>query len=187
MPFTELLNDFWEIGIKETAEALGYECYRADSILQSGIIVDQIYRYIAEADLIIGVMTGRNPNVFYEIGFAHALGKPTVLLAPSKEDLDVFDTQGYRHCVYDGSIVVLRKRLNHILSNISLPEDILPHIPNSEVIYEWPAKTYPDPVLFWQNTDLALQGRQLDTNGGQAIINIVGVSKALIVTNTQKN
>jgi nucleoside 2-deoxyribosyltransferase len=97
MPFSEALDGIWKAGIEGACQTLGYQVDRADSINRPGFIVNQIYDLIADADVIIGEMTGANPNVFYEIGFAHALGKETILLATSRDDLNVFDLAGRRH------------------------------------------------------------------------------------------
>ncbi len=181
MPFSSNSQDIWELGIKETAEALGFECMRADEILGPGFIVDQIYDRITEADIVIGEMTGRNPNVFYEIGFAHALGKPTILLASSKEDLQVFDTQGFRHFLHNGSASQVRKFLKDILPNVNLQSEVWPSIPAGEVIYEWPSPDYEDPVFLWKTSE-----GQIDENGGQSIKALDPVGKAIVVSNTDK-
>jgi nucleoside 2-deoxyribosyltransferase len=104
MPFDSEMDDLWEIGIMETLSQLGYECVRADGMTSPGFVMSQVFEQIARADIVLGEMSGRNPNVFYEIGFAHALGKPTILLAKSKEDLEVFDTQGFRHFLHNGKV-----------------------------------------------------------------------------------
>ncbi len=53
-------------------------------------------------------MTGRNPNVFYEVGYAHALGKIVLLLTQNAEDIP-FDLKHRPHTVYAGKIETLRK------------------------------------------------------------------------------
>ena len=44
-------------------------------------------------------MTGRNPNVFYETGYAHALGKHVILLTQEAKDIP-FDLKHYQHIIY---------------------------------------------------------------------------------------
>lgn len=53
--------------------------------------------------MIIAEITPPNPNVFYELGYAHALAKPTILLAEHGRQLP-FDISGYRCILYDNSI-----------------------------------------------------------------------------------
>src|SRR5258708_21790898 len=55
-------------------------------------------------------MTGRNPNVFYEVGYAHALGKIVLLLTQKADDIP-FDLKHHQHIVYGGSIDVLKSQL----------------------------------------------------------------------------
>jgi hypothetical protein len=55
-------------------------------------------------------MTGRNPNVFYEAGYAHAKDKLCTLLTQSTDDIP-FDLKHHRHIVYDGSIQTLKAKL----------------------------------------------------------------------------
>src|SRR4051794_41173526 len=71
---------------------------------------DRIYRQIEVADIVIADMTGKNPNVFYEVGYAHAKGKLTILLTSDATDIP-FDLKHTRHIVYGQSITTLRERL----------------------------------------------------------------------------
>ena len=56
-------------------------------------------------------VTGKNPNVFYEVGYAHAKGKLTILLTADTDDIP-FDLKRRRHIVYGQSIITLRERLS---------------------------------------------------------------------------
>jgi nucleoside 2-deoxyribosyltransferase len=80
MPFSESFSDIYELGIKEACNDAGAYCERVDEQIFQERILDRIYNQIAKADIIIADMTGKNPNVFYEVGYAHALGKNTILL-----------------------------------------------------------------------------------------------------------
>jgi nucleoside 2-deoxyribosyltransferase len=62
------------------------------------------YRQIELADIVIADMTGQNPNVFYEVGYAHAKGKLCILLTSDAADIP-FDLKHQRHIVYGKSIV----------------------------------------------------------------------------------
>jgi hypothetical protein len=68
--------------IRQAAAQAGVELRRADSIFKAGVIVDQVREAIAEADVVIAVCTGKNANVFYELGLAEALGHTPILIAP---------------------------------------------------------------------------------------------------------
>ena len=73
-----------------------------------------------KADLIVADLTGRNPNVFYETGYAHALNKRVILLTQRAEDIP-FDLKDYPHVVYGGRIFQLKpeleKRIRWFLAN----------------------------------------------------------------------
>ena len=185
MPFKEELNDLWEIGIKETAENLGFSCFRSDGILNPGFIVDQIYDSIKNSDIIIGEMTGKNPNVFYEVGFAHALGKPTILLATSTEDLTAFDTRGLRHFLHNQKILAVRNFLRETLPVINISE-IWPSIPGGNIIYEWPSNRFAAPSFSWWSKHDEKQ-EQVDEMGGQTIDTLESVGRIIRISNTDQN
>jgi hypothetical protein len=91
----------------------GVELSRADSIFRSGVIVDQIREALAEADLVIAVCTGKNANVFYELGMAEAMGHAPILIAPDASHLP-FDKAHWRCHMYGGKRLTtknLRTRL----------------------------------------------------------------------------
>jgi nucleoside 2-deoxyribosyltransferase len=115
MPFDESFDDIYKMGIKETAAQLDILAERVDEqIFQEGIL-DRIYRQIDVADIIIADMSGQNPNVFYEVGYAHAKEKICLLLTSNTEDIP-FDLKHHRHIVYGDSISSLRDMLADELS-----------------------------------------------------------------------
>ncbi|MGC4034921.1 MAG: hypothetical protein QM764_03095 [Chitinophagaceae bacterium] len=115
MPFTNDFNDIYQYGIKESCKDAGTYCERVDEQIFHESILERIYNQIAKADVIIADMTGRNPNVFYEVGYAHALNKPTILLTQKSEDIP-FDLKHFPHIVYDGKISLIREELTRRLS-----------------------------------------------------------------------
>src|SRR5215831_11128400 len=86
MPFKDEFNDIYEIGIKEAAEAAGAYAERLDKQIFTENILDRLYNQINKADVLVADMTGRNPNVFYEVGYAHGLGRKIVLLLTKNAD-----------------------------------------------------------------------------------------------------
>jgi len=115
MPFKDDFADIYQIGIKEACNSAGTFCERVDEQIFKETILDRIYNQIARADVIIADMTGRNPNVFYEVGYAHALGKPTILVTNSADDIP-FDLKQYPHIIYGKKIVYLRDELQKRIS-----------------------------------------------------------------------
>lgn len=110
MPFIEEFEDIYKFGIKGAAEDAGTYAERVDEQLFTEGILERIFNQICKADVIVADMTGRNPNVFYEVGYAHALGKIVLLLTQNADDIP-FDLKHKPHTIYSGKIDVLRKDL----------------------------------------------------------------------------
>jgi hypothetical protein len=81
--------------IKPSAKECGYEAVRADAISEPGIITSQIIQHLLEDDLVIADLSGRNPNVFYELAVRHAVKKPVVQIIQSGESIP-FDVAATR-------------------------------------------------------------------------------------------
>ena len=113
MPFDSSFDDVYQLGVKETAEKVGIKAERVDEqIFHKENILERIYNQIDAADFIISDMTGRNPNVFYETGYAHAKGKLCLLLTSNSDDIP-FDLKHHRHIIYGNSIQNLRQELEN--------------------------------------------------------------------------
>ena len=72
-----------------------------------GIVLQDMLTGILTSDVVIAEVTPQNANVFYELGYAHALGKPTILMAEHPENMSVglpFDISGYRCIFYENAI-----------------------------------------------------------------------------------
>lgn len=110
MPFSDDFADVYSIGIKEACAIAGAYCERVDEQIFVESMLDRIYNQIAKADFVIADMTGRNANVFYEVGYAHALGKRTILLTRDAADIP-FDLKHYPHIVYKDKVSYLRDEL----------------------------------------------------------------------------
>lgn len=79
MPFVPELHYFY-LCLKQYIEQRGIRCERADAQVLTKPILDKINDFIQKADVIIADCSGRNPNVFYELGIAHAHGKKVILI-----------------------------------------------------------------------------------------------------------
>jgi hypothetical protein len=117
MQFADEFLDVYELGIKAACREVGIRCERVDEQIFQENILNRVYAEIRRCDLIISEMTGRNPNVFYETGYAHAIGKRVILLTQEATDIP-FDLKQYQHIVYGKSIVVLKGRLKTVLSAV---------------------------------------------------------------------
>ena len=114
MPFDEKFDDIYKYGIKGAAEDAGAYAERVDEQNFTEGILDRIFNQISKADVIVADMTGRNPNVFYEVGYAHALGKIVLLLTQNVDDIP-FDLKHRPHTVYGGKIETLQRELTQKL------------------------------------------------------------------------
>jgi hypothetical protein len=107
MPFASEFDDVFRV-IRETVEAHRYECIRADERYIVGTVMNDVNEQIEQADLIVADLTGRNPNVYYEVGYAAALRKPVIQIAQSADDLP-FDVRHIRTFPYSTKILGDRK------------------------------------------------------------------------------
>jgi nucleoside 2-deoxyribosyltransferase len=99
LPFKNTI--VFEKVIKPIAEAadLRLVCKKADDLFTTSTVMQDIANSLRRASLVVADLTGRNPNVFYELGLAHAFRKPVVLLAQSDEDVPA-DLRAHRYYRY---------------------------------------------------------------------------------------
>jgi hypothetical protein len=100
MPFGGWLDDYYAEIYVPAIKAAGLEPHRADDLFRPSTIVNDIWDYTKKSRVLLADLTGKNPNVFYELGLAHALAKPAILLAESMDDIP-FDLRSLRIIVYD--------------------------------------------------------------------------------------
>jgi hypothetical protein len=99
MPFEANLKPVYEDHIRPIGKRLDLSIARADDFFSVHQIMSEIWTAISQASIIIADCTGRNPNVFYEIGIAHSFGKPTILMTQSLDDIP-FDLRHFRVVQY---------------------------------------------------------------------------------------
>lgn len=104
MQFTDEFNVLYQDVIRPVCESYGYKVVRGDDFYTSGQIMEDVTQSIRSAALIIADVTPDNANVFYEVGYAHAIGKPTILLSDRKRERLPFDISGFRTLFYDNTI-----------------------------------------------------------------------------------
>ncbi len=136
MPFAAPLGGYYESVYKPAIEKAGLQPIRADAeIFGAGKIIDQIWSGIRSAKVLVAELTQRNPNVFYELGLAHALKKPVVLVSSNEADVP-FDLHHIRVIYYDVNDPfwgqkLIAKVAENILSAIEHPEEaVLPSDPS---------------------------------------------------------
>jgi hypothetical protein len=127
-PFAGALGSYYESIFKPAIAQAGLLPVRADAdIFATGKIIDQIWRGINDATVLVAELTSKNPNVFYELGLAHALRKPVVLVSSNEEDVP-FDLRHIRVIVYDQTDPFWGQKLidkiaDNIRSAIESPEE----------------------------------------------------------------
>ena len=100
-PFVGHLGTYYESLFKPAIEKAGLQPVRADDdMFATGKIMDQVWRGIHQAKVLVAELTSKNPNVFYELGLAHALRKPVVLVSSNEDDVP-FDLRHIRVILYD--------------------------------------------------------------------------------------
>ncbi|MGL1937132.1 MAG: nucleoside 2-deoxyribosyltransferase [Fibrobacterales bacterium] len=100
MPFSETFERYYKGIIKPAIQKNDLDPIRADSLFKSTHIMEDIWNSIKEANICIAELTGKNPNVFYELGLAHAQKKPVILVSESIDDVP-FDLRPLRVLIYD--------------------------------------------------------------------------------------
>ena len=118
-PFHSKFVDTFET-IADVCRRIGLKCLRGDEEFLEGAILSHIVREMATAAIVIANIDGRNPNVFYELGLAHALEKP-VLLVASDIDSVPFDLKSQRVIIHNHS-GELRDNLQRALAQLLVDE-----------------------------------------------------------------
>jgi hypothetical protein len=98
MPFTPSLNLVYG-SIQTAAHQQGLVCSRADNIWDHSTVIQDIFSLIFRSFIVVCDFTEKNPNVFYEAGIAHTLGKHVIPITQSEQDIP-FDLQHHRYIKY---------------------------------------------------------------------------------------
>jgi len=98
MPFDAGMNSVYE-AIQLAAQNAGLRCRRADDIWENPAIIQDVVSLIDRSRVVICDCTGRNPNVFYEAGIAHTLGREVILITQNGQDIP-FDLRHLRYISY---------------------------------------------------------------------------------------
>jgi hypothetical protein len=100
MPFGPWFDRYYKEIYQPACKDAGLEPIRADSLFSSGSVMEQIWEQIKNSKVLLAELTGKNPNVFYELGLAHAARKPVVFVTADIDDVP-FDLRHLRVVVYD--------------------------------------------------------------------------------------
>jgi hypothetical protein len=122
MPFDAGFTSVYE-AIAQAAENVGLRCRRADDIWENAAIIQDVVALIDRSRIVICDCTGRNPNVFYEAGIAHTLGREVILITENEHDIP-FDLRHLRYVRYHNNgegraslVDALQSRMRTILGH----------------------------------------------------------------------
>jgi len=130
MPFADPIGGYYELIYEPAIKRTGLTPVRADTdIFGTGKIIDQIWIGLKRAKVLVAELTSRNPNVLYELGLAHALHKPVVLISSNENDVP-FDVRHVRVIYYDVNDPfwgdkLIAKVAENIASALSNPSDAI--------------------------------------------------------------
>jgi hypothetical protein len=122
MPFTDELSAIYSTFVKPTIEdpAFGLVCRRADDVKSNRAIIQDIWKSICEARLIVADLSGLNANVMYELGIAHTLGKETILIYQRGENVKFpFDLAHIRRIEYANDAIGGKKLVDELKGTVA--------------------------------------------------------------------
>lgn len=100
MPFKDPFGVYYDAIFKPAITKAKLDPIRADDLFRPSVIVSDLWQMIQDAKLLLAELTTKNANVFYELGLAHAIGKPVILVSETMDDVP-FDLQQLRVLLYD--------------------------------------------------------------------------------------
>ncbi|MBX3398346.1 MAG: hypothetical protein KF873_06360 [Gemmataceae bacterium] len=131
MPFGGWFDRYYQEIYVQAIKDTGLEPVRADELFSTGSVMEQIWEQITRSKVLLADLTDKNPNVFYELGLAHAASKPVVFTSARIDDVP-FDLRHLRVIVYETRepewAPKLRKHITEYLRNtIKDPNKSIPH------------------------------------------------------------
>ncbi len=119
MPFASVFLSVYK-AIMDAVKRCGKICIRADDIFDTQPIMETVWENLNKASIVICDLSTKNPNVFYETGIAHTLGKEVILIAQTEEDIpfDLRSLPNYKYDISDAGLVKLVDNLVLIITKI---------------------------------------------------------------------
>ena len=116
MPFSGQFSSVYN-DVKSALEAEGYTCQRADDMWVHDHIIADIIELICTSAVVVCDLSTKNPNVFYEAGIAHTLGKNVILITQSHDDVP-FDLRHIRYIHYLNNTEGREQLAREVLSRV---------------------------------------------------------------------
>lgn len=98
MPFTAEFNGV-HAALRRACASVKLRCQRVDEIWQDSEVIQDVFSLIYRSTAVVCDFSGRNPNVFYEAGIAHTLGRPVIPIVQNEGDMP-FDLRHHRYLRY---------------------------------------------------------------------------------------
>lgn len=144
MPFDPVYENEYRHVILPAIDASGLTCVRGDEIFEKPSIIDDIWKSLRSCRLVIAELTGKNPNVLYELGLAHSLGKPAIIITRNEADVP-FDLKHLRYIFYDVNDpnwgVNLQQSLTKAIQNINESTSFSSHLGGITITGSMPLPT----------------------------------------------
>lgn len=118
MPFSEERKEVYKHGIAPACQRAGFAALRVDEVKGHFNINRKIIENIFNSAAVIAEITDHNPNVFYEMGVAHAIANKTIMIAQNAKDLP-FDISNYRCLIYKQSVDGLKLLQDEIVESLA--------------------------------------------------------------------
>jgi hypothetical protein len=122
MPFQSDMSDVYKT-IKKASKEAGFSCKRADDIWKHSTVIQDVFSLIFQSNIVVCDFTGKNPNVFYEAGISHTLGKYVVPITQSENDIP-FDLKHHRYAKYLNNSEGLCKLKNDLIERFNTLADM---------------------------------------------------------------
>ena len=122
MPFSPAFDAVYKT-ISQSTSSMGLTCRRVSDIWEQSTIIQDIFSLIFRSAAVICDFSGKNPNVFYEAGIAHTLGKHVIPITQNGSDIP-FDLAHYRYLSYlnnNEGLVALGKGIESRLWALGIP------------------------------------------------------------------
>lgn len=106
MPFAESFKGIYSDVIRPLVKELGLSITRGDEFTSvNGVIMEEVWSALNNCQFVIAEITGGNDNVFYELGIAHTLNKPALLITQATKPENVpFDIRHLRYIQYENTV-----------------------------------------------------------------------------------
>lgn len=171
MPFDDELDWAYDRLIRPAFEDAQYTVIRADDIDSQQNILRDVVTAIVESDVIVADLTGANPNVYYELGLAHALKKQVVLLSQDVTKAP-FDLRSYRIVEYGARFDQFegaQKRLKKLARDISTGE-----VPFGSPVSDFLSKDVKLPVVVGPDTTTIMRAGTAEEEDEPGVIDLIG-------------